>query len=845
MASKTIKGLTVEIGGDTTKLGQALKDVEAKSRNLSKELGDINKLLKMDPGNTELLAQKQKVLADAVAATREKLDTLKEAEKQVQKQFEKGDASEEQLRALQREIVTTENKMKGYEKAIEQTAKAMDGMGDEADGATGDTKKLKKGSDDAEDSLDKLAKSADKAGDAGEGMGTKLAGAAKTGVTVLTTAVGAILGALTAAAEGSREYRAEMGKLDTAFTTSGHSTEAASKTYKTLQGILGETDQAVEASNHLAKLCDNEKELATWTDIATGVYATFGDSLPIENLTEAANETAKTGAITGGLADALNWAGVSEEEFQAKLDACSTEQERQALITETLNGLYSDAAQKYRETNAEVIRANEANEAWAASLGEVGGAVEPIMTDIKLMGASLLSDFVPGVKEAASALRSMINGDEGGAEAFGQALSGMMTQLLNKVVELAPTLVQAGMSLITSLVTTLISMLPQLVTTGVQLLLAIMNGLTTAIPQIVGAIVGMIPRLVQALVTGIPQLIQGAVQLFLAILQAIPQLIPPLVKAIPTIVMAVINALLKAIPQLIDGALTFLLAIVDAIPLIVRELVPAIPKIVTTVIMGLLDCIPQLLSAAVTFMLAIVKAIPQICVELIKALPQIWATMSSYFKQLPGKLWNILKSLVSNITRWGTESRKTAREGAKKILTAIVDIMKQIPAKMKEAGKNLVQGLWKGINGAYTWLKNKIKGWVGNVTKFMKKLFGINSPSRVTAYMGEMLDEGFAVGIEDAEDAPLGAMQKLSEGMLDEADAVNGLTLERRLNHTFAPSPAAYPAGGMLEKLDKILAAIERGQVLTIDGKVLVGATASSYDSALGQRRDLVARGAL
>ena len=122
MASNTIKGLTVEIGGDTTKLGKAIKDVEAKSRSLSKELGDINKLLKMDPGNADLLAQKHEVLSQAAAEAAKKLETLKEAERQVQQQFERGEASEEQLRALQREIVATENKMKGYEKAAKQTA---------------------------------------------------------------------------------------------------------------------------------------------------------------------------------------------------------------------------------------------------------------------------------------------------------------------------------------------------------------------------------------------------------------------------------------------------------------------------------------------------------------------------------------------------------------------------------------------------------------------------------------------------------------------------------------------------------------------------------------------------
>ena len=80
--------------------------------------------------------------------------------------------------------------------------------------------------------------------------------------------------------------------------------------------------------------------MSQWTDIAAGVWATFGDSLPIEGLTEASNETAKTGKLTGVLADALNWAGISEDDFQSSLDGCNSEQERAALITDTLNGLY-------------------------------------------------------------------------------------------------------------------------------------------------------------------------------------------------------------------------------------------------------------------------------------------------------------------------------------------------------------------------------------------------------------------------------------------------------------------------------------------------------------------------
>lgn len=274
MASKTIKGLTVEIGGDTTKLGKAIKDVEAKSRNLSKELGDINKLLKMDPGNADLLAQKQEVLGQAAAAAAQKLETLKEAEKQVQEQFKRGEVSEEQLRALQREIVATENKMKGYEKAAKQTAEETQGTGDEA-------KKAGKKVDEFGDAAEKAEKSS---GRLGEVLGT----AAKVGLAAIATAAGAALTGLVAAAEGTREYRTEMGKLESAYAAQNHSAETATKTYQTLQGVIGETDQSVEAAQQIALLADSEEDAAKWAAQAAGVVGQFGDALQPETFFEAA-----------------------------------------------------------------------------------------------------------------------------------------------------------------------------------------------------------------------------------------------------------------------------------------------------------------------------------------------------------------------------------------------------------------------------------------------------------------------------------------------------------------------------------------------------------------------------
>ena len=772
MASRnTIKGLTVEIGGDTTKLGKALESVNKKSDSLSAELKEINGLLKFNPDSAELLAQKQKVLAESIETTSEKLKALKEAEKQVQKQFERGEVSEEQVRALQREIVETEGKLNAFKK--------------QADGAA--------------DKTEELGDSAEETGIAFEGMGGKLASAAKIGIGAVVAGATAAVGALVASAEATREYRTEMGKLDTAFTTAGHSSEAATETYKALQGILGETEQAVEAANHLAQLAENEEDLAKWTEIATGVYATFGASLPIENLTEAANETAKTGALTGGLADALNWAGVNEEQFQAQLDECTTEQERQALITATLNGLYSEAADKYRETNAEIIRANEATEAWTATLAEAGAAVEPLLTDVKLLGASLLTELMPGVTQLTTAFRGLVNGEEGSAQAVGEALSGLLSQILNRIVELLPQVVEIATSLITTLATTIISMIPQLVETLIQVVTTILQGLTQAIPLIVQAIVDMVPVLVQALVDCIPMLIDGAVQFLLAILDAIPLVIPPLVEAIPAIVLAVIDALLSAIPQLIEGALQFLMAIVRAVPLLIDALLPQIPTIVDTVINGLLDNIPLLIDAAIQLFFAILEAIPEICAALIQNAPKIIAS--------------IVKGLMNGV------------------------------GSIFKAGYDLIAGLIDGmfsfdIFGALADLGNSI-------VEGFKSIFDIHSPSRVMAGLGELLDEGLAVGIKDNANAPVNALDKLSQDMLGEADSLSGLSIERRMSHTVNQGSTTTTMDGIASQLDQIYKAIREGRIMMLDGKTFIGATADRYDNELGQRRVLAERGAL
>ena len=262
--------------------------------------------------------------------------------------------------------------------------------------------------DEAIKSLDDTSKKAndtsEETADAFSKIGSVAGGIAK-GIGIAGAALG---GAWIAAIEGSREYRTEMGKLDTAFQTAGFSSETAKKTYSDLNAVLGDSGQATEASQMLAMLADNEKELADWTDICTGVYARLGSALPVEELIASSNETAKSGVLTGGLVDALIQAGHSEEEFQKKLDACTTEQERQKLITDTLNGSYSKASEQYKKTNKDVMDAHKAQEKLTDAFAEFSRVGEPILTAIKSKVADMVATAVPNLENFVQKVKDII-----------------------------------------------------------------------------------------------------------------------------------------------------------------------------------------------------------------------------------------------------------------------------------------------------------------------------------------------------------------------------------------------------------------------------------------------------
>ena len=719
-----------EINGIT----ESLNKTTPASEEFATEAANIDKQLKLLASEMKVVSAEYEGNADSAEALKAKLSVL---QKTYTEQEKKVQSLEKALSAAKSEYGENSDEAREYERQLNECKAELKSTKTQVDKTT--------------DSLEKSSGSWDKIGSA-VGKAGKAIGA---GVAAMGAAIGAAAGAFLGLAESTREARENMGKLEAGFTTAGHSAEDAKNTYTELYGILGDDGQATEAAAHLAQLTNNEQELATWTDIATGVYATFGDSLPIEGLTEAANETAKTGAITGSLADALNWAGVSEDEFQAKLDACTSEQERQALITETLNGLYSDAAEAYREVNGDIIEAQKATASLNSAMAALGAIAEPIVTKLKQLAAELLQQITPFVELIGNGLTGALEGAEGAAQQFTDGLLGMVTfaiqtltemlptflefalqmigTLATGIAQVLPTLVPTIVSIITQLVQTLIDNIPLLIDAALQLVTGLAQGIINAIPVLVAALPQLITSLVDGLLAAIPQIIQAGIDLLTSLISALPEIITTIVTAIPEIINGIITALLENIPLIIQAGIDLLVALIQALPQIITTIVQAIPQIINGIVNALVQNIPQIIQAGVQLFVALIQNLPTIIAEIVKAVPQIVSGIVSAFGSLVGEMVN--------------------------------------------AGANLLHGLWEGISGAAGWLWEQVSGWASNLVSNIKGFFGIHSPSTVFAEIGTNMGEGVGVGFGESMDGVSADMTAAmgGAGQLTAAEAVRAV----------------------------------------------------------------------
>lgn len=398
-----------------------LNEIKTGIKTLGSEMKLTNLEFEDNADSMEALSAKGDVLLRTYQEQEKYLDKTKTALAEAKKKY--GENSTE-VQKWQKAVYEAEAELKKTEKQLKETTDAMEDLGKDTEGAEEAVEDL---GDAAEKSNKGLKGIAEAAGDVAKAGGRAAKGLGSVATVVagnlISGAVSGIAGAVADVAktvwdldEATEEYRVAMGKLDTAFESAGYSTETAKETYTEFYKILGDTDTATEASQLLAKLALNQEDLSTWTDIAAGVMGTFGDSLPIEGLIEAANETAKTGDITGVLADALNWAGIAEDDFQAKLDACSDESERNRLIMETLSETYDDATDIFYANNEEVIRSRENQAKLDEATGRLGESISGLKN-------TLLEQFGPAIADAANWLADLA---DTAAENVNPAIDGII-----------------------------------------------------------------------------------------------------------------------------------------------------------------------------------------------------------------------------------------------------------------------------------------------------------------------------------------------------------------------------------------------------------------------------------
>lgn len=507
--------------------------------------------------------------------------------------------------------------------------------------------------------LDALTNSADKQGSvfksAASGLGK--------GLVSVVAGAGAAVAGVTASffglAESTREVRTTLGKLETAFTTAGLTAEDSKQTYEDLYAVLGDEGKANEAALHIASLSNSQEDLSHWTNIATGVYATFGDSLPIESLAEAANETSKTGAITGALADALNWAGVNEENFQAQLDACTTEQERQALITSTLNGLYDEAADKYKEVNADVIDAQKAQVNLTNAMANLGAIAEPIMNMLKQVTADFLTELEPAVKLLGEGLQGIFAGTADGTQKFAEGISSFVEIALTMIQEAIPKILSLIEALLPSIIQTMASNLPSIIQTIASGFVQIINALSSMLPTILPLIIQAILDCAQTILDNLGVIIDAGIQLILALADGLVSAFPVLIEKLPILIDKAVSAITANLPKLIRAGLQLTLSLAQGLLDAAPQLVAQLPQIIGSIVTGLLEGIPDLIAAGGELLAGLFEGLLD-----------------------PSVIWENIKSLGNSII-----------DGFK----SFFGIASPSKLMRKEIGKNLGDGLGEGL----------------------------------------------------------------------------------------------------------------------------------------------------
>lgn len=806
-------GLKIGVEGEK-EFKKALSEINQSFKVLGSEMKLVSSQFDKNDRSVEALSARNQVLNKEIDAQKSKIETLRAALRNAADSFGENDRrtqnwqiqlnnAEAALNGMERELSDNEQAMEELSAREGDTADATERLTQEISRQEDELAGMKraysnavleygKGSSEAKElegrisqlsgelreNREKMKDAGDTAEDFGDSLEDASDGADKlgSGLSVATVAMGNLISAGIQAAlngirelgsaiwnldEATEEYRAAQGKLTTAFESAGYSGDAAQKSYTEFYKILGDTDTATEASQLLAQLAENEQDITKWTNIAAGVYGTFGDALPIEGMIESANETAKVGQVTGSLADALNWVGISEDAFNEKLAACSSESERNRLIMETLSGTYDEASSAFYRNNEALVASRDGQAQLDATMAGLGETVSNLKNNLR-------AEFLPAISDVVSSFTDLINGVDGADTAFADAITG----LVNTAVSMLPQFMGTGTQILTALLSGIIQSLPAVIEGAAQIIVTMAQGIAAAAPTLIPQIVLVVTQIVQTLVENLPMILEAALQLITGLAQGLLDAIPVLVAALPAIITAIVEFVIGAIPQIIDAGIQLLTSLITALPQIISAIVAAIPQIIDGIVTAVLGSIPQLIDAGVKLLVSLIQNLPQIITTVVSAIPQI---VSSLVNAIVGNVDKIILAgvqlfvaLIKNLPQIIVSIVKAVPQ----IISAIVKGFASGASQMASIGLNLIKGIWNGIGDAASWLWGKVSGFCSSLLSKIKGFFGIHSPSTEMAWVGEMLVEGLAGSIEDNGNEAVKAAEGLTAGI---SDVMNGL----------------------------------------------------------------------
>lgn len=573
MASGAIKGITIEFRGDTTKLGKALNDVNKEIRTTDSALREVDKALKLDPTNVELLAQKEALLNKQIEQTREKLELQEEAAIAAAQALEEGTITQEEYAKLSAEVATTASK--------------LDELESSASGASGE--------------LSETAQAAEEAGEATEDSGDKFEAWGEVISTVAGGAVAAIA-AVTAAVVATA----------TALADASIQTASLSDEILTMSQVTGVSTDTLQAMNYASELIDVSTE--TMTSSMTRLIRTMSSA---QDGSESAVEAFENLGVAftdseGNLRD-------SEDVFWDIIDSLgqiSNETERDAAAMELLgrgarelNPLINAGSSAFEELRQEAeetgyIMSGDTLEAFSdlddnmqrlsngatAARNAIGGILLPILTDLSNEGVSLLSDFTNAVIDT-----------DGDIEQLGAVIDEMVPRVLETINTYLPMLIDLAFSIIETLASALIANLPTILESAAQLLMTICQGIVDNLGSLGPVISDLILMIVNFIINNLPTVINGAMQIVVAVVdgiaRALPELIPSAVACVEQIVTALIDNLDLLIPAALELMLALALGLIAAIP----DLLNCIPTIVEALQNELTEVGPSIAEAALTW----------------------------------------------------------------------------------------------------------------------------------------------------------------------------------------------------------------------------------------------------